>query len=84
MDKAIKKTISKLEGTWGLVIMCADYPDRLYASRHGSLLLIGFGPGFTMIASEQSGFCRYVQNYICLKDTDIVNYLMIGKWWMLI
>jgi len=72
IEKAIQLSVSKLEGTWGLVIMCIDTPDKLYAVRHGSPLLIGFGDGFMMVASEQSGFCRFVQNYICLKDSDII------------
>jgi glucosamine--fructose-6-phosphate aminotransferase (isomerizing) len=72
VQKAIEKTLSRLEGTWGLVIVCKDKPDKLYCARHGSPLLVGFSNNYIMVASEQSGFCKYVNNYICLKNNDLV------------
>jgi glucosamine--fructose-6-phosphate aminotransferase (isomerizing) len=73
---ALEKTLSRLEGTWGLVIICVDKPNHLYCARHGSPLLIGFGPNdeYMIVASEQSGFCggKFVNNYICLNDSDVV------------
>ncbi len=30
---AVKKTLSRLEGTWGLVIMGKDFPDQLIVVR---------------------------------------------------
>lgn len=79
LKDAITKTISKLEGTWGLVIMALDQPDTLYCIRHGSPLLIGFSDNYTMISSEKSGFCNYVQNYICLNDNDLVLVSSNGR-----
>lgn len=71
-ELAIKTALDRLEGTWGLVIMNINEPNKLYCARHGSPLLIGFGENFAMVASEQSGFCKYVNNYICLNDHDII------------
>ena len=72
VEKAINMALNRLEGTWGLVIMCTHEPNNLYCARHGSPLLIGFSDTYMMIASEQSGFCKYVDNYICLENNDIV------------
>jgi glutamine---fructose-6-phosphate transaminase (isomerizing) len=72
MEEAIVKTTNMLKGTWGLVVMCADKPDNLYCARHGSPLLIGFGGDFLMVASEQTGFAGFVNNYVCLENNDIV------------
>lgn len=69
---AIKIALNRLEGTWGLVIQCLDYPDNLYCARHGSPLLIGFESDYAMISSEQSGFSRHVKNYISLENNDII------------
>jgi len=70
---AIKETLTRLEGTWGLVILCVETPDKLYCARHGSPLLVGFNDEYFMVASEQSGFCHYVDNYICLKNGDFIT-----------
>lgn len=70
---AIEMAIDRLEGTWGLVIQCLDNPDKIYCARHGSPLLIGFNDDYAMIASEQSGFSRYIDQYISLENSDIVE-----------
>lgn len=71
-EMAIRLALDKLEGTWGLVIFNRLEPNKLYCARHGSPLLIGIEKDYAMVASEQSGFCKYVKNYICLNDNDII------------
>lgn len=72
MEQAIMKAVSRLQGTWGLVILNRDKPDNLYCVRHGSPLLMGFGGSYIIITSEQAGFGHNVNNYICLENNDIV------------
>lgn len=72
VERAMEEAFNELEGTWGVVLLTTEQPDKMYCARHGSPLLIGFGDNFMMVASEQSGFCNYVNNYICLNDHDIV------------
>ena len=76
VEDALEKTIEKLEGTWGLVILCLDYPKYLYATRNGSPLLVGHDDNNVIITSEQSGFCNKMNNYFVLNNNDIciINY----------
>jgi glucosamine--fructose-6-phosphate aminotransferase (isomerizing) len=69
---AINLSLKQLEGTWGLVILNLDTPDKIYCIRHGSPLLIGLGDDFCIISSEQSGFSKYVNNYICINNNDLI------------
>ena len=71
VSEAIKKTILRLEGTWGLCILYLLEPNKLYACRHGSPLLVGQDDSHAYICSEQSGFCGLVNNYIVLKNHDL-------------
>jgi len=71
IKEAMKKSFNILEGTWGLVLLTLNEPNKMYCARHGSPLLIGYSESFIMVASEQSGFSKYVNNYICMKDNDI-------------
>lgn len=73
IESAMQEAFNKLEGTWGVLLLSTLTPDKLYCARHGSPLLIGFGEDFMMVASEQSGFAQYVNNYICLNNKDIVT-----------
>lgn len=71
---AIKLALSKLEGTYALVIVCIDTPDSIYCVRHGSPLLIGFAPNksFCMVASEHYGFDKRITSYISTNVNDII------------
>lgn len=71
ITNTIQKTINKMQGTWGLVIMCIDTPDNLYAVRHGSPILISHDNEYCIITSEQSGFCNMMNNYFVLNNNDI-------------
>lgn len=69
--QSIENVIQKLEGTWGLAILNNDEPNKLYCVRHGSPLLVSNNEDFVLVASEQSGFCGLVSNYIVLESNDI-------------
>lgn len=73
IELAMQEAFEKLEGTWGVLLMSKNTPDKLYCARHGSPLLVGLGDTFVMVASEQSGFSQYVNNYICLNNKDIIT-----------
>lgn len=68
---SIQMTMEKLEGTWGLAIMCIDSPNELYCTKNGSPILVGQTNDYVMIASEQSGFTKEIEDYIVLKNYDI-------------
>jgi len=72
VEQAMESAFSQMEGTWGVVVLTALEPNKMFCARHGSPLLVGFGENYMMVASEQSGFCTYVNHYICLNDHDIV------------
>jgi len=69
--EAIKKTISEINGTYGLIIQTLYEPNKLFCVRNGSSLLIGQNSDKIIITSEQSGFCNMVNNYITLANDDI-------------
>lgn len=70
-DQAILKTIGRLQGTWGLVIMCSDNLNKLYCVRKGSPLLVSKNDDYVIISSEQSGFNGLVSNYFILDGNDL-------------
>lgn len=69
--ESIKKTINKLIGTWALVIQFINKPLKLYCTKLGSPLLIGYNSKFAMAVSEQAGFCNNFDEYIILNNYDI-------------
>jgi len=73
MTKSIQNTVDKLRGTWALVIIHRDFPNKIWCIRNGSPLLLGIDETFILIASEQIAFQNYIQNYIVLNDHDLIE-----------
>ena len=71
VEKTIKKVITLLEGTWGIVLVCLDTPNTLYCFRNGSPILISNNEKECLIVSEESGFCNRLNNYFVLDNNDI-------------
>jgi glucosamine--fructose-6-phosphate aminotransferase (isomerizing) len=76
IESILKKVISKLQGTYGIILMHKNEPNKIYCTRNGSPLLIGTTDDYAIITSEQSGFCGLVNTYITLNNYDIctINY----------
>jgi glutamine---fructose-6-phosphate transaminase (isomerizing) len=69
--KAVKQSLTKLEGAYALGIMCTDHPDTLIACRKGSPLVIGVGIGEHFIASDVAALLPVTQRFMFLEDGDI-------------
>jgi len=70
-EQAIMLALNKVEGTYGLVILCRKEPDRIFAARKGSPLVIGVGDGENFIASDATPIVEYTQRVIYLNDDDM-------------
>jgi glutamine---fructose-6-phosphate transaminase (isomerizing) len=70
-EQAITMALNRVEGTYGLVIICIKEPDKLYAAKKGSPLVIGVGDGENFIASDATPIVEYTQRVIYLKDDDL-------------
>ncbi len=70
-ELAITMALNRVEGAYGLVIICTKEPDRLFAARKGSPLVIGVGEGENFIASDATPIVEYTQRVIYLNDDDL-------------
>lgn len=69
--KAIMETVKELEGSYALGIIFKDFPDRVYATRSQSPLIVGMGEGEYFIGSDIPAFLKYTKNYVLLNDDEI-------------
>jgi len=68
IDEAIRRAITHLRGAYALGIMYEGAPDRLFAIRNGSPLVIGIGTDAQYITSDVSALLPYTKNFIYLED----------------
>ena len=71
--RAVKQTISKLEGAYALGIISITEPNSLVACRKGSPLVIGIGIGEYFIASDVAALLPVTRRFIFLEDGDVAS-----------
>ncbi|MBR1554327.1 MAG: glutamine--fructose-6-phosphate transaminase (isomerizing) [Oscillospiraceae bacterium] len=69
--EAIVKTLKEVEGSYALGIVFADFPDRVFAMRKESPLIVGIGEGESFIASDVTAILQYTKNYYLLEPDEI-------------
>ncbi len=69
--EAVKRTLNRLEGTWGLAIIAKDNPDQIIVARNGSPIVIGVGKNRMFIASEPAAFGQQTKEFISLENGEI-------------
>lgn len=70
---AVQQTLNELQGTYGLAIMCSDFPDTLIGAKKGSPLILGVGKNEYIIASDASAIVEHTTQAIYLSDSEMVT-----------
>jgi len=70
---AVACALQKVRGTYGLVVMHANDPDRLICARMGSPLVIGMGDGEYFVSSDATPLLPYTKNVTYLDDGEIAD-----------
>ncbi len=68
---AIRKALRVVQGTFGILVISTDEPDRIYAARRGSPLVIGVGDNEMLLASDGSALVEHTQKVIYLEDDEM-------------
>ena len=69
---AVQQALHELCGTYGLAIMCSDFPDVLIGAKKGSPLILGVGDGEYIIASDAAAIVEHTTQAIYLSDNEMV------------
>lgn len=75
---ALLNTLKLIRGAYALAIVDANKPDRLYAVRLSSPLVLGVGEGEYFLASDPSALIGKTRGVIYLKDGEIAEITKTG------
>ncbi|MFQ9114633.1 glutamine--fructose-6-phosphate transaminase (isomerizing) [Eubacterium sp.] len=70
---AIIKTLNDIRGAYALGILFKDFPDRIFAVRKDSPLIIGVGDEENFIASDVPAILKYTRRYYLLEQNEIAT-----------
>ena len=70
---AVQRTLQELHGTYGLAILCSDFPDMLIGAKKGSPLILGLGDNEYILASDAAAIVEHTTQAIYLSDNEMVT-----------
>jgi glutamine---fructose-6-phosphate transaminase (isomerizing) len=73
LEDAVRATLAKVEGAYGLAVLDLKRPDQLVVARNGSPIVLGIGDGEMFVASDVSALVRYTKQVIYLDDGEVAT-----------
>jgi glucosamine--fructose-6-phosphate aminotransferase (isomerizing) len=78
LEGKVAEALSRIEGTYGLAVLHAAYPDRIVVARNGSPLIIGIGDHEMFVASDLAALVRYTTRVAHLDDGELATLTADG------
>ena len=71
--EAITKVVHRVEGSYALGIMFADQPDKIFAARKDSPLIVGKSDNGSFIASDVPAILKYTRTVYYVDNQEVVE-----------
>jgi glucosamine--fructose-6-phosphate aminotransferase (isomerizing) len=78
LEGKVSDALGAIEGTYGVAVLHADFPDRVVVARNGSPLLVGVGDREMFVASDLAAIVRHTTTVAHLDDGEIATVTASG------
>ena len=78
LERAVKKAVARVRGTYGLVVIAKNDPNKIVAARSGSPLLIGIGEDEFLVASDPAAVVANTKKVVYLNEGEIATITADG------
>ena len=78
LEEKVVEALALVEGTYGLAVLHAAFPDRIVVARNGSPLIIGVGEKEMHVASDLAALVRYTTQVAHLDDGELATITADG------
>ena len=78
LNEAVRKTMSQVEGTFGLAVIHRNAPGEVVVARRGSPLIIGVGEDGHFAASDVSAMVRHTNKVVHLEENELATLTTKG------
>jgi glucosamine--fructose-6-phosphate aminotransferase (isomerizing) len=73
LTEATCRTLKRVEGAYGLVVLDIKNPDQLVVARNGSPIVLGIGESEMFVASDVAALVRYTRQVVYLEDGEVAT-----------
>jgi glucosamine--fructose-6-phosphate aminotransferase (isomerizing) len=78
LEGKVSEALAQVEGTYGIAVLHAGFPDRIVVARNGSPLIIGVGDKEMHVASDLAALVRYTTTVAHLDDGELATITATG------
>ena len=69
--RALQEALAKVRGSYALAVLFRDRPDTIFAVKRESPLIVGWGEGENLVASDIPALLKYTRRYSVLEEGDM-------------
>src|SRR5947208_1470208 len=73
LGQAVRATVRQLIVAYALVVLCSDQPDVIVGVRVSSPLIVGFGEGENLLASDVPAVMRRTKRFVPLAENQVAE-----------
>lgn len=78
LEGRVAEALAAVEGTYGVAVVHAAFPDRIVVARNGSPLIVGVGEKEMHVASDLAALVRYTTTVAHLDDGEMATLTATG------
>ena len=73
LTNAVVRALKEVIGTYGISVICTDFPDVIIGARRGSPLIIGVGDNEHFLTSDANAVVPHTKQVVFLNDYDVAT-----------
>jgi glucosamine--fructose-6-phosphate aminotransferase (isomerizing) len=73
LTQSVCDALREVIGTYGLAVICTDFPDTIVGARRGSPLIIGLGKDENFLTSDANAIVAHTKKVVYLNDYDVAT-----------
>ncbi|SEP56677.1 glutamine--fructose-6-phosphate transaminase (isomerizing) [Streptomyces radiopugnans] len=73
LEERIREALRHIEGTYGIAVLHADFPDRIVVARNGSPVVLGIGEHEMFVASDVAALVSHTRQVVTLDDGEMAT-----------
>jgi glucosamine--fructose-6-phosphate aminotransferase (isomerizing) len=73
LEERVREALRHVEGTYGVAVVHADFPDRIVVARNGSPVVLGVGEHEMFVASDVAALVAHTRQVVTLADGEMAT-----------
>ncbi|MEV5240463.1 glutamine--fructose-6-phosphate transaminase (isomerizing) [Streptomyces cinnamoneus] len=73
LEEKVREAVKHIEGTYGIAVLHADFPDRIVVARNGSPVVLGIGEKEMFVSSDVAALVSHTRQVVTLDDGEMAT-----------